>query len=112
MSSISTHVLDTSLGKPAEGISITLYKKKDSEWEKIAGGVTNKDGRIGELAGKASSPGNGVYRIRFETGDYFNTTSQINFYPFVEIVFEITSDEHYHIPLLLSPFGYTTYRGS
>ena len=77
--------------------------------EEMASGVTNKDGRIAEWGALGAA---GIYRMRFETKEYFDRLSVGTFYPFVEIYFEITSDGHYHIPLLISPFGYTTYRGS
>lgn len=112
MSRITTHVLDTSSGKPAEGIRITLTYFKDDAWSELAAGVTNKDGRITDLISDKMKLDNGIYKMNFETGVYFKGKEIKNFYPYIEIVFEIRSDEHYHIPLLLSPFGYTTYRGS
>lgn len=112
MSQITTHVLDTSTGKPAEGIKIKLYFLNNDSWDLIAEGVTNKDGRMSDLikAGKVTSTG--VYKMNFDTGSYFSERNIKKFYPFVEIVFETDSSEHYHIPLLLNPFGYSTYRGS
>ncbi len=112
MSSLTTHVLDTNSGKPAAGVSISLLFLKDNSWKVLASGVTNKDGRISDLIRAEDLPGNGVYKMKFETGNYFRERGLKNFYPHVEITFEIDGDEHYHIPLLLSPFGYSTYRGS
>jgi len=112
MSPVTTHVLDTSSGKPAPEITIILYFFKEDNWDEIASGITNKDGRISDLFKKETSLEKGIYKMKFETGDYFKQRGLKNFYPQVEIIFEIDSDEHYHIPLLLSPFGYTTYRGS
>ncbi|MEP7146828.1 MAG: hydroxyisourate hydrolase [bacterium] len=112
MSSISTHVLDVSSGMPAQGIKISLHLLKENKWNEIASGATNQDGRITDLFKRDNNPGKGIYKMKFETGDYFNEKSIKNFYPQVEIIFELDSDDHYHIPLLLSPFGYTTYRGS
>ncbi len=112
MSQITTHVLDTAKGKPAEGISIILDQQKGDEWIEIANGVTNKDGRIANLLQKDATVAAGIYRMRFFVKDYFDAIKEKSFYPFVPVVFEIKSNEHYHIPLLLSPFGYSTYRGS
>lgn len=111
MSQITTHILDTSLGKPAPGITIILYSQSTDAWKEIAKGITNNDGRIVDLL-KNEVLKYGTYKMRFETKDYFDKMGIATFYPYVEIVFDISSQEHYHIPLLLSPFGYSTYRGS
>lgn len=107
---ITSHVLNTSTGKPAEGIGAILFFNENENWSEVARSKTNKDGRINEWLSK--EPVAGIYKIRFETKDYFNKNSITTFYPFVEVIFEIQPNEHYHIPLLLSPFGYSTYRGS
>ena len=109
---ISTHVLDTVLGVPAAGIAVTLERRTEGGWEECGGGVTDADGRIGDLLDGASlTPG--VYRATFDVGTYFGSMEREHFYPFVSVVFEVPSTaRHYHVPLLLSPFGYTTYRGS
>jgi 5-hydroxyisourate hydrolase len=107
---ITSHVLDTSVGKPVAGISAELFFQNGDSWNLIARSETNNDGRINEWLSK--EPGAGVYKIRFDTKKYFDKKSITSFYPYVEIVFEIRANEHYHIPLLLSPFGYSTYRGS
>lgn len=112
MSQITTHVLDTSIGKPAKGIEIKLFQKNNSDWKEIATGVTNSDGRIADLLEKGKIAEKGIYKINLDVGNYFKEKKIKNFYPYVEIIFEIDSDGHYHIPLLLSPFGYSTYRGS
>lgn len=112
MSQLTTHILDTSKGKPAPGINVILYQQEKKEWKEIARGVTNNDGRIPNFLKKEVAPDKGVYKIRFETKEYFDKQSIQTFYPFVEIIFNINSNEHYHIPLLLTPFGYSTYRGS
>jgi 5-hydroxyisourate hydrolase len=105
MSGISTHVLDTSKGKPVANIRVRLFEA-DIE---IASQVTNKDGRCPVLLPHTKALIPGLYRIVFEIGSYFPAA----FYPEVSIVFRIEdSSSHYHIPLLVSPFGYTTYRGS
>ena len=103
MSTLGTHVLDTMTGEPAVAMGVHLSRRGDAGWELLAEGVTDDDGRFsfGEV-----SPG--THRLGFETGAYGN-----KFYPFVHVVFEIDpARAHYHVPLLLSPHGYTTYRGS
>jgi 5-hydroxyisourate hydrolase len=111
MSQLTTHILDTTLGKPAEGITIALYKEMDG-WKEMAKGVTNADGRITGLLQEGTLLPHGNYKLRFDTKPYFDKQSVSSFYPFVEIVFTISSSEHYHVPLLLNPYGYSTYRGS
>jgi len=112
MSQITTHILDTSKGKPAQGVNIVLYAKQKEEWIDIAAGTTNQDGRIGDLLEKENPLKPGIYKMQFDTAAYFTRQSIQTFYPYIEIVFEITGTQHYHIPLLVSPFGYSTYRGS
>jgi len=112
MSRITTHILDTSRGRPADGVKVTLCRMGVDRWEIVARGQTNGDGRIGDWAAAENISGNGIYIMRFETKDYFDAWSIPSFYPFVEVYFEITAEGHYHIPLLLSPYGYSTYRGS
>jgi 5-hydroxyisourate hydrolase len=112
MSQITSHVLDTTKGKPATEITAVLYRGENDEWTEIARGKTNNDGRITDLLKKEELLQSGIYKIRFETKDYFDKDRIPTFYPYVEIVFDIQSTEHYHIPLLLNPFGYSTYRGS
>lgn len=111
-SHITTHVLDTSLGKPGQGITIRLMMPDGKNWKILAQGITDSDGRIGDLLppGKLLSPG--PYKMVFETGAYFASTDQRSFYPLVEIQFSVWDESHYHVPLLLNPFGYSTYRGS
>ena len=104
MSTLSTHVLDTATGEPAARMQLHLSRLVDGEWEKIGDATTDGDGRAGGFA----ELGSGTYRLGFETGRYGN-----GFYPFVHIVFEVDERrDHYHVPLLLSPYGYSTYRGS
>jgi len=112
MSQITTHILDTTIGKPAQGVAVALCRKQQDGWEVIANGITNHDGRIADLLGKEVLLPKGFYKIRFELEAYFERFGRTAFYPFVEIVFNVDSKDHYHIPLLLNPFGYTTYRGS
>ncbi|QDK80020.1 hydroxyisourate hydrolase [Spirosoma sp. KCTC 42546] len=111
MSAITTHILDTTRGQPAEAVSIVLYHQQ-REWIEIARGVTNSDGRISNLLPKETVLPTGTYKLRFETGAYFEQLGVATFYPFIEITFAITTGEHYHVPLLVNPFGYSTYRGS
>lgn len=112
MSGISTHVLDTSLGKPAVGVSVVLeVESPNGGWKEAGRGATNADGRIPDLL-KASLE-RMKYRLTFETGAYFEARRVSCFYPRVVIVFEVRdADQHHHIPLLLSPYGYSTYRGT
>jgi 5-hydroxyisourate hydrolase len=105
--SISTHVLDAVTGRPAAGLELTLGRRDDGHWQDLARRVTDAGGRVGDLAATA---GPGTYRIVFDTGAYLPADA---FYPEVVVVFRVTSpDAHYHVPLLLSPFAYSTYRGS
>lgn len=105
---VSTHVLDASSGAPAQGISVMLSADGGAL---VASGVTDVQGRIADLGPPVLSPGR--YRLTFESGRYFAEHGVETFYPAVEIVFEILTDaSHYHVPLLLSPFAFTTYRGS
>jgi 5-hydroxyisourate hydrolase len=113
-SPITTHVLDTSRGRPARGIAVRLDRReKDGSWRELAHGRTNADGRVGDLLPAKKKLGPGEYQLTFETGPYFKSAGIPAFYPSVTVVFEIHhSEPHYHVPLLLSPFGYSTYRGS
>ena len=113
MSAITTHVLDVSRGRPAEGIIAVLEFRTHEGWKELARGSTNADGRIPDLLPKEKSIDPGLYRLTFELRSYVERSQTTGFYPYVPIVFEVKdSTQHYHIPLLLSPFGYTTYRGS
>lgn len=112
MSQITTHILDTSEGRPAAGIAVVLYSALGNNWEEIARGTSNQEGRIPDLLSWDQGLEFGNYKLRFETGAYFDQMGTSSFYPYIEIIFELKSNEHYHIPLLLSPFGYSTYRGT
>ncbi|MBM3464912.1 MAG: hydroxyisourate hydrolase [Armatimonadetes bacterium] len=108
MSGITTHVLDTSRGRPAAGVGITLERQSSDGFRKISERATNSDGRVPDLMPEPLEAG--LYRLTFETGKYYDGAG---FYPEVRIMFEIKDPtQHYHVPLLLSPFGYSTYRGS
>lgn len=106
MSSLSTHVLDAVRGAPAAGVTVSL---SDASGAELAGGKTDADGRIGALGAELPP---GVYRLVFATGDYFAAQGVDAFYPEVSIAFTVGGERHYHVPLLLSPFAYSTYRGS
>lgn len=110
MSNITTHVLDTSIGKPAAGIHVDLEVKRD-QWEPIGSGKTNDDGRIANLTEESLTAGH--YRISFALAAYFESQKVDAFYPAAHIEFIVKDHhQHYHVPLLLNPFGYSTYRGS
>lgn len=110
-SHVTTHVLDAVTGLPAAGVAVTLWSQADAGWVEIGSGATDADGRLGTLGPVALLPG--IYQVRFDTGAYFARLGQQAFYPSVEIAFHVAdADEHYHVPLLLSPFAYSTYRGS
>lgn len=109
MSTVSTHVLDTALGRPAVGIRVELER----EGKVIESGVTDADGRVRDLYGKSVPLTEGNYLLRFLVDEYFAKDELLHFYPEVIVSFRIAAlGEHYHVPLLLSPFGYSTYRGS
>jgi len=112
---ITTHVLDLARGTPVAGVEIKLYRDSDQGWERIAQRHTDADGRV------VSWPGAqfdrhlqaGTYKLGYDTAPYFSARNQPTFYPHIEVMFQISGDgQHYHVPLLLSPFGYSTYRGS
>jgi len=112
MSAITSHVLDTAIGKPAAGVSVSLGLLEDGAFVELGRGETDQDGRVKRLLG-ANSLTIGLYRLQFETGAHYRATGQDSFYERVEIQFHVTDpSQHYHVPLLLSPFGYSTYRGS
>lgn len=109
---ISTHVFDTAKGMPITGLQVSLYKLVDGRWTHLNEGLTNPVGRCEDLISRTDlKPGR--FKLHFDTDRYFNLRNQDTIFPFIEIVFDVRSPlEHYHIPLLLSPYGYTTYRGS
>jgi 5-hydroxyisourate hydrolase len=107
--SLSTHVLDAMTGRPAAGVVVRLDERVDGEWRTTAHGRTDADGRIGALG----DPGAGIYRIHFDTAGYFDAAGVDTFYPEVTVTFTVVdSAVHHHVPLLLSPFAFSTYRGS
>ena len=114
MSTVSTHVLDTALGRPANGVRITLALVSGADGGVvIATATTNAEGRVREMLPAGERLGEGTYRLTFAVDEYFARTGREAFYPEVVVLFRIgPRSEHYHVPLLLSPFGYATYRGS
>lgn len=113
MSTLSTHVLDTSLGRPAAGVAVTLERLGEKGAATLAGfGRTDDDGRLRDLPPSGRVLVRGDYRLRFDTGAYFAESGRETFYPSVTVEFRVTDEAHYHVPLLLSPYGYSTYRGS
>jgi 5-hydroxyisourate hydrolase len=110
VSQVTTHVLDAAFGTPAVGVGVTLDRQTPDGWSEVGGGATDADGRIAELGPERAEAG--VYRLTFATGDYFEATRRPSFYPEVQITFRVSGTEHFHVPLLLSPFAYSTYRGS
>lgn len=111
MSTVTTHVLDTALGGPAANVPVRLERVTAEQVLEVARAATDGDGRVREL-GPHDLPA-GTYRLVFGTGDYFAATGREAFYPQVTVDFTIADpDQHYHVPLLLGPFGFTTYRGS
>ncbi len=112
MSQLTTHILDTTKGRPAAGVTIALFEPAGDDWREIARGITNADGRIPALLPENKILAMGVYKLKFFTQEYFARDGLAHFYPFVEICFTVADAAHYHVPLLLNPFGYSTYRGS
>ena len=112
MSEISTHVLDISVGKPAAGVPVTLEAEVKGGWKELSRGETDADGRL-RFPPSSESVSEGIYRLTFETRVYFQARKIEGLYPQVCVIFQVRSEkERYHIPLLLSPYGYSTYRGS
>jgi 5-hydroxyisourate hydrolase len=117
MSAISTHILDIAQGRPASAVPVTLEIRREGAgadgWERVAATETDADGRVKNLLPDGTALAAAVYRLRIDTGAYFKAQGIESFYPRVAIVFEVRdAAQHYHVPLLLSPFGYSTYRGS
>ena len=109
---ITTHVLDTAAGRPGKAIAIELERADGPSWQRVGAGTTDDDGRLRTLT-PAGPVAPGTYRLRFHTTAYFAAHHQAGFFPVVEIQFTVTDGaQHYHVPLLLSPYGYSTYRGS
>lgn len=111
---VSTHVLDTALGKPAARVPVRLEQRdKDGRWLTLGSFSTDADGRCVQMLAESQPLAEGLYRLVFDTGRYYAAQSVSGLYPLVEITFQVRNGEsQFHIPLLLSPNGYTTYRGS
>ncbi|HGG0689060.1 TPA: hydroxyisourate hydrolase, partial [Campylobacter coli] len=113
---LSTHILDINSGQPASNVKVELYNlDQNRQWVKISEKFTKKNGRIADFLPyeKTENRSFGVYKLKFYTKDYYISHKVDSFYPFIEVSFELLKDQkHYHIPITLSPFGYSTYRGS
>lgn len=110
---LSSHILDINLGQPALGVKITLEKQdKNNSWQTIDEKITDKDGRVKDFLEKKGNDNRGIYRLTYHIGPYFKRQQQDTFYPYIQVVFEIKDENHYHVPITLSPYGYSTYRGS
>jgi 5-hydroxyisourate hydrolase len=113
VSAITTHVLDTARGLPAAGVPVALDAAAASGWTRLGAGVTDSDGRLRTLLPPGAPLTAGTYRLVFDTGAWFAAHGVAAFYPEVQVVFVVRdTGAHHHVPLLLSPFGYSTYRGS
>ncbi len=113
MSAITTHILDVSAGCPAHSVPVTLERQTTTDWEIVGKGATDEDGRLRDLLDSEAILEAGNYRLTFDTETYFANQQIEGFYPQVTVAFTVRdAQQHYHVPLLLSPFGYSTYRGS
>lgn len=111
-SPLTTHILDTATGRPARGVPVRLSALRDGAWTDVAHGRTDDDGRLPGLLPEGGLTA-GVWRMHFDTDAYFGAQGIAGFYPYAEVVFRVVDTaSHHHVPLLLSPFGYSTYRGS
>ena len=107
---ISTRVLDTSRGVPAPGVPVSLALRTEDGWTELAAAPTDADGQVANLLPDNVNHFVGTYRLRFDVSGYFATRSVVAFYPHIDVVFTVQEDEPHHVPLLVSPFGYSTYR--
>ena len=113
MSPITTHILDVAAGVPARGVAVTLERQIEGRWQLVGKGLTDDDGRVSNLLDENAPLEAGNYRLGFDTAGYFFKQEIEWFYPQVLVAFKVRdAAQHYHVPLLLSPFGYSTYRGS
>ena len=113
MSGITTHVLDVARGRPAQAVPVILERQTEDTWRELGRAATDADGRVRQLLPAGHALSAGIYRLTFLTRSYFDALGIEGFYPEAAIVFTVRDpDQHYHVPLLLSPFGYSTYRGS
>ena len=110
---LSSHILDITSGKPASGVKITLSKKdRNDNWTVVEEKNTDVNGRIKDFIKQDGKNNTGIYKLTFHTSPYFKRLGQKSFYPFIEVVFELVDNEHYHVPITLSANGYSTYRGN
>lgn len=111
---LSSHILDINKGTPAADVKIRLSKleTKTDTWIQVAEKTTDINGRVKNFLPEDGTNHQGIYKLTYETAPYFEAQQQDTFYPFIEVVFEIKDDKHYHVPITLSPFGYSTYRGN
>lgn len=110
---LSVHVLNIQNGLPSPDVTVTLERKTDGQWEMLNEGVTNEQGRISALYPEGEKLETGTYRVVFETGEWFEKHDIETFFPEIPVVFSMDGNlEHYHVPMLLSPYGYSTYRGN
>lgn len=110
---LSSHILDVSKGSPANGVKIKLeqYDKKKDKWSFVDEKITDKNGRIGDFL-SSEKENRGIYKLTYYTSEYFKRSNTESFYPFIEVVFQIKDGNHYHVPITLSAYGYSTYRGN
>ena len=109
---LSSHILDINSGYPASDVKISLYKlSSDNEWLLLDEKFTDSNGRIKDFLPQ-DKDNKGIYKLTYHVGDYFKSKEQDSFYPFIDVVFSIKDESHYHVPITLSPYGYSTFRGS
>ena len=108
---LSTHILDINTGKPAPDVTVRLEKQQNQQWITLSQSKTDNNGRVGNFLPQTSN-NFGIYKLIFETGEYFAAQKQQSIYPYVEVVFQIKENTHYHIPITMSANGYSTYRGN
>lgn len=110
---LSSHILDINSGNPAAGVKIILSKfdKGNNTWNVVEERFTDENGRVKDFL-EENNNNKGIYKLTYNVAPYFESKSQETFYPYIDVVFEIKDDNHYHVPITLSPFGYSTYRGS
>lgn len=110
---LSSHILDINTGKPASGVTIKLYKQTpENEWKYLSQSITDSNGRVKNFLPENNGSNKGVYKLCFLVEPYFRGQGIESFYPFIDVVFEIKDSNHYHVPIVLSPYGYSTYRGN
>ncbi|ALQ45332.1 TPA: hydroxyisourate hydrolase [Raoultella ornithinolytica] len=110
---LSVHILNQQTGLPSQGVQVELDKEQGSSWQHIASGKTDADGRIKTLYPRADNMEPGIYKVTFKTGEYFKINNMSTFFPVIPVIFNVTKqNQKLHIPLLLSQYGYSTYRGS